>query len=714
MSSTGTGNGNGNGNNGNGNGNGSSDFIVAAVALVVSVVALLATFMQVLQQYYASAQGYSQCNEKVMGGWALTKTRRFRFDELRFEVQFDVPVIFVSSPKNQNGPVADADIYYLDGTKKSQEATHSTATLDLRRQYKEKSAREKIHTSDNEIAAWYVLLFAAQRMEAESREWQKEEYKAFGPPDLHAIPAEPPTLAHHHTLAVAVQRKRKSWDTMPVSITKPYATTTMCHLIEMMAAIGVYWKEFDRKRDRYWGEGNGFMILGERISDPGLMFSFQVNGQCSFKRNRVIPVDEIKELCFGYVPTIYRETEDKRRLEAPSEEQQNLSTLVMGSLREISETLTSMGCNNVTTRSCLEGGTRMSHLFPISFEILGMLSRIFHIENSSFTFLPNPTPDSWDKRSVSLPKLLDAFYAKTQPGSMGSGQDSLVIARYRHHIERITQHLNDEKSLDRWLLLRLLHAALDDADDVLTARTKSERQSNQDAEDASEKPYDAASSAEKHVHRRKIVQDVVRHHIQDLVRLLNQPEDQTSDTLSVRFDMPPPSPNRPRPPLRRFEDMDAAGPDDRQDILMDVYFDVIRPHVVSTAQNSTVRRTSLVGVPPELGRPRAGSIRSNTSLLPPNSPIESVTERAEHSTKEVTIDHREGQLEISIPVQNNADSEDARSGVSLADLDVTHNDVWCTLVFRMVCWLMLHNFNKKDVQLPKGELLGSRMPVYIS
>ncbi|KAL7809513.1 hypothetical protein V8C26DRAFT_265312 [Trichoderma gracile] len=704
----------GGGSNNNGNGNDNSDFIVAAVALVVSVVALLATFMQVLQQYYASAQGYSQCNEKVMGDWALTKTRRFRFDELRFEVEFDVPVIFVSSPKNQNGPVADAPIYYLDGTLQSQQDTHSTATLDERKEYKEKSPKEKIHTSDNEKAAWYVLLFAAQRMESESREWQKEEFKAFGPPDLHGIPAEPPTLADHHTLAVAVQRKRKSWDTMPINVTKPYATTTMCHLIEMMAAIGVYWKEFDRKRDRYWGEGNGFMILGERISDPGLMFSFQVNGQCSFKRNRVIPVDEIKELCFGHVPTIYREKEDTRRLTAPVEEQQNLSTLVMGSLREISETLTSIGCNNVTTRLCLERGTRMSHLFPISFEILGMLSRVLHIENSSFTFLPNPTPDSWDRRSVSLPKLLDAFYVKTQPGAMGSGQDTLVIARYRHHIERLQQHLDDGKSLDRWLLLRSLHAALDDTDDVLTARTKLERQSSHAADDASEKRYDAASGAEKHRRRREIVQDVVRHHIQDLFRLLNQQEDQSSDNLSVRQDIPPSSPSRPRAPLRRFEDMDAAGPDDRQDILMDVYFDAIRPRVVSTAQTTAFRRNSLVGGPPELGRTLAGSIRSNASLLPPHAASESITKDPEHSTKEVTMDHHEGQLEILTPVQEMAGSEETHSGVSLADLDVTHNDVWCTLVFRMVCWLMLHNFNKKDVQLPKSELLGSRMPVYIS
>jgi hypothetical protein len=41
------------------------------------------------------------------------------------------------------------------------------------------------------------------------------------------------------------------------------------------------------------------------------------------------------------------------------------------------------------------------------------------------------------------------------------------------------------------------------------------------------------------------------------------------------------------------------------------------------------------------------------------------------------------------------------------------NAIWCTLVFRMICWLLLHDFDKEDVQKPKSELLGSRLPVYI-
>ena len=54
--------------------------------------------------------------------------------------------------------------------------------------------------------------------------------------------------------------------------------------------------------------------------------------------------------------------------------------------------------------------------------------------------------------------------------------------------------------------------------------------------------------------------------------------------------------------------------------------------------------------------------------------------------------------------ENQMDTEDGREA----------ERIWCTLVFRSLCWLLLHDFSKKDVQIPKSELLGSRLPVYIS
>lgn len=347
-----------------------SEVIVAAVALVISVIALFATCTQVLQQYYASARGYSLTSQKVMGDWALTKSRVFIWEELRFEVQFDSPVIFVSPPTNKRGPIPGEEIHYLDGTDESLRETWSVKDLDPRKDYERRTVKERIHTADNEHVSWFVLMYACQRMESEAREWQETQYRELGPPPAEPeafvrpmLPEEPPTLRAAHTLTVALQKKRKSWDTLPPTVTKPYATTAMCHLIEMMAALGVYWKQLDRAHDRYRAEGNGFIMLGERLADVGLMFSFKVSGRCRFKKTRVIPVDEIKELCFGFCPTLYRETIDRRRLKRPIDESRDLRTLTMATRADLAETLGLIGCNINSINFVLDETKRLSHLF---------------------------------------------------------------------------------------------------------------------------------------------------------------------------------------------------------------------------------------------------------------------------------------------------------------------------------------------------------------
>lgn len=41
--------------------------VLGLVALVVSLVALVTTVLQVLQQYFSSAEGYRRCTDSVMG-----------------------------------------------------------------------------------------------------------------------------------------------------------------------------------------------------------------------------------------------------------------------------------------------------------------------------------------------------------------------------------------------------------------------------------------------------------------------------------------------------------------------------------------------------------------------------------------------------------------------------------------------------------------------
>ena len=41
--------------------------VLALIALLISLVALFTTVLQVLQQYFSSAEGYRRCAESVMG-----------------------------------------------------------------------------------------------------------------------------------------------------------------------------------------------------------------------------------------------------------------------------------------------------------------------------------------------------------------------------------------------------------------------------------------------------------------------------------------------------------------------------------------------------------------------------------------------------------------------------------------------------------------------
>lgn len=51
--------------------------------------------------------------------------------------------------------------------------------------------------------------------------------------------------ARENELAVGIQVKTRSWNFDPTSVTRLYATTTISHMVEIMALMGMYWREFD-------------------------------------------------------------------------------------------------------------------------------------------------------------------------------------------------------------------------------------------------------------------------------------------------------------------------------------------------------------------------------------------------------------------------------------------------------------------------------------
>lgn len=145
-----------------------------------------------------------------------------------------------------------------------------------------------VHTAEDEGCSWVLLLDALQSQEKVSRAWDNT-----------------PEHGLNHKICYLIQRKRRCWDFMPLNTTKPFATTTICHLVEMMSMLGLVWKEFDMKKSLLSAEGNGYMMKSEYVPGLGVLTRFSRLTKAEHKVNRIVPCDEIKRLCFGEVPSLF-------------------------------------------------------------------------------------------------------------------------------------------------------------------------------------------------------------------------------------------------------------------------------------------------------------------------------------------------------------------------------------------------------------------------
>lgn len=72
---------------------GGNDTNIAAAALAIALVAVVTTLGQLLQQYFATADGHRRCQPSVMGAWAQKTRLNWRWKEFRFETLYTTPEI---------------------------------------------------------------------------------------------------------------------------------------------------------------------------------------------------------------------------------------------------------------------------------------------------------------------------------------------------------------------------------------------------------------------------------------------------------------------------------------------------------------------------------------------------------------------------------------------------------------------------------------------
>ncbi|KAF7896014.1 hypothetical protein EAF00_006029 [Botryotinia globosa] len=553
--------------------------VFGLVALIVAVIALLTTCLQVAQQYFSSAEGYRRCAESVMGLWSEGTHRQLRIREFRVEVVFEVPVILVAPPSNTRGPISNKPIHYIDGTAESYKNTKVRQRDDQLK--KDQETIQRIHTADDERASWVTLLSSLQTEELESRRWD-ESTRSFRPPPNGHQAIDPPK----YELAVGLQVKTRSWDFVPASMTKPYATSAICHLVEMMALLGMYWKVFDQIQWNLRAEGNGFILTSTTVHGLGVMVVFTVTGKSEFKQNRVIPSNDVKALCFGTVPNIF---EERNYLEEVDTESQSLE-LKFGSEDDVDLTLESLGCTPDILKRYRKDH---KHIFSVSFEIIGMLGKVTRIRGSNFRMIPNPTQDPWLKKTGSKPawkvsKLMTIF------------QEKLSDIHEQESDDKTSKHHRFAKIIEQWRDIQSPHSGKEIDEYNLSIEMR-------------EKIHDAIDDQTKyllHQLRQKDVLQVVVAHLNEVTKILKDYNSSLNSIVSVQKEEP----------------------------LLKIYFDEIRPAVA----------------------------------------------------------------ECEIDGKKPSSSEQEQ-----------RNIIWVSLMFRMLCWLLLHDWNKDDKCGVPPDLKGSRMPVFI-
>jgi hypothetical protein len=318
-----------------------------------------------------------------------------------------------------------------------------------------------------------------------------------------------------------------------------------------------------------------------------------------------------------------------------------------------------------------------------------MLCKNLHIPGSYYRMLPNPTPYHWDKKFFSLRKLFLEFKKNIT--------DSDLTPYTRHlgelinHAERIQAVLKEGQ--DNFIpFVDNLHAALGWCDDYLRRGIS-----------------------------RELFKMVLREHFQEVLKMINDDDDRESEHATEDGDeTDAESTGTIRAP--RFEDIISASPEQRQEKFMEIYFTIVMPRVKLQAIYSLKRRKTTRYAPSHHSRDAsAGSVREPAQAATQAPPPTNVGESGSSIPLlqvQATADGRRGREDTTTQgEQGRHVSEPSFRALRIQDtdaLDEPAQDVWCTLVFRMLCWLLLHDFHKKDVQTPKSELLGSRLPVYIA
>ena len=242
------------------------DTNLAATALAISLVAFFIALGQLLQQYFATADGYRRCQRSVMGGWAKKTRLRWRWREFRFETLYTTPEILLGGSNLSWGH--EDTLVMMDGS----DTSKALCLIDY----------SMFMKNSHERAGWLELLENVQSS-ISLLGVSQEVLKQYNMPIL--------------------QFQENSWDFQLPDVVRPLAKTSVATIAIIARRLGMRWKEFDPIHGTMRAEGNGQIITATTIRSLGTVIQYNRWRPVLKKvpQERYIPVDDADLLGFGRI-----------------------------------------------------------------------------------------------------------------------------------------------------------------------------------------------------------------------------------------------------------------------------------------------------------------------------------------------------------------------------------------------------------------------------
>ncbi|KAH8820345.1 hypothetical protein F5884DRAFT_849607 [Xylogone sp. PMI_703] len=352
---------------------------VSLTALLVSLVALLATVGQLLQQYYATADGLRRCQPSVMGLWARRTKIRFRWTEFRFETIFVTPRIIYGPIRIQD---SGAEYTKPDTSKVFCDLVDTPGSLRASMTLPGWGSREarKYYDSD-ELVCWVPLLAQLHKQGRDAVQY---------------FPQSPDSVAND-TMIPTIQFVKKSWDFMPPDVVRPLASSTVGDVAIMARRLGMVWKTFDPGAGLMRAEGNGHVFTSTLVRSIGTILQYSYTSRDNLGNCFYIPAKEADKLGFGLVEFDHRLFGplmkfdlDVGSLEGIAQSLPRLMRYRTSSQRDITETVQNISRNIKAGKDFIPG---LNDLIPLCSAML--VSGVLQAPHSWLNRIPSP--NKWSK-----------------------------------------------------------------------------------------------------------------------------------------------------------------------------------------------------------------------------------------------------------------------------------------------------------------------------